>query len=196
MPSSLVSPPSRLCPRCERAACLCVLLPQAPLPNKVQVLILQDPQERLQAKGTVPLLRLGLQTCEVRVVQHADPCELRSGRHDLLLYPADPGASAPAQALNPLPPPEQLRLIVLDGTWRKSRKLLHQNAWLRTLPRLALEAAIPARYGAVRKAQRGGQLSTLEATLLALEQLEGPCFAPLWKSFEAFLASRALTQTK
>lgn len=194
MSSSRASLSSRLCPRCERAACLCALLPASALANKVEVLILQDPQERLQAKGTAPLLRLGLQSCEVRVVERIDASELRGDRHDLLLYPPDP--DAPAQPLDPLPPAEHLRLIVLDGTWRKSRKLIYQNPWLAALPRLALDAAVPARYGAVRKAQRGGQLSTLEATLLALEQLEGPCFAPLWQSFEAFVASYALTQAK
>ncbi|HEY4082215.1 MAG TPA: tRNA-uridine aminocarboxypropyltransferase [Burkholderiaceae bacterium] len=194
MPSSPVLSSSRLCPRCERAACLCALLPTPPLAHDVDVLILQDPLERLQAKGTAPLLRLGLQSCEVRTGEQFEPSALRSGRHDLLLYPPDPGA--PAQTLDPLPAPAHLRLIVLDGTWRKSRKLLYQNPWLATLPRVALDAAVSARYGAVRKAQRSGQLSTLEATLLALERLEGPRFASLWESFEAFIASHALTQTK
>ena len=162
-----------------------------PVTHEVEVLILQDPQERLEAKGTAPLLRLGLQSCEVRVGEHFEPAELRSDRQDLLLYPPDPGE--PAHQLDPLPPPAHLRLIVLDGTWRKSRKLMYQNPWLAALPRLALNAIDPARYGTLRKAQRSGQLSTLEATLLALEQLEGPGFMPLplWSAFETFLVRQA-----
>ncbi len=178
--------PARLCPRCERAACLCALLPAQALAHQTQLLILQDPQERLQAKGTAPLLRLGLLHCELKVGERFEPAALHSERHTLLLYPPAPG-SAPAQPA-PLPSPESLRLIVLDGTWRKSRKLLHQNPGLAALPRLSLDAARPARYGALRRAQRAGQLSTLEAALLALEQLEGPRFEPLWQAFERFLA--------
>lgn len=148
---------------------------------------MQDPQERLQAKGTAPLLRLGLQHCEVQAGEQFDPAALRSERHSLLLYPAAPGEAG--LAAEPLPPPERLRLIVLDGTWRKSRKLLHQNPWLAALPRFSLQPAEPARYGALRRAQRPGQLSTLEAALRALEQLEGPRFEPLWQAFERFMVS-------
>ena len=132
--------PTRLCPRCERAACLCALLPAEPLAHATQLLILQDPGERLQAKGTVPLLRLGLQHCDVRVGERFDPALLRTQRHTLLLYPPSPGDEAPP-VISVQPPPEGLRLIVLDGTWRKSRKLLHQNPWLAALPRLSLEVA-------------------------------------------------------
>ncbi len=179
----------RLCPRCERAACLCALLPAAPLAHQVELLILQDPQERLQAKGTAPLLRLGLQHCKVLTDEQFDPAALHnSERHTLLLYPPSPGEPAPPPTA--LPPPERLRLIVLDGTWRKSRKLLYQNPWMAALPRLSLDTAEPARYGALRRAQRPGQLSTLEASLRALEQLEGPRFEALWQSFERFLAMR------
>jgi DTW domain-containing protein YfiP len=184
MQAPSVSP--RRCARCERAACLCALLPAVPLAHQVEVLVLQDPHERLAAKGTVPLLRLGLQACQVQVGERFESLAAGSTRTDLLLYPPTPGE--PVHVLDPLPPPQHLRLIVLDGTWRKSRKLLHQNPWLSALPRLALDAARHARYGAMRKAQAPGQLSTLEATLQALEQLEGPRFAPLWQAFEAFLA--------
>ena len=34
--------------------------------------------------------------------------------------------------------PSRLRLIVLDGTWRKSRKMLYRNPLLQQLPRLSL----------------------------------------------------------
>ena len=184
----------RLCPRCERAACLCALLPAAPLPHAVELLILQDPQERLQAKGTAPLLRWGLQRCALKVGEQFDPAALPSERHSWLLYPPSPGD--PPQASQVPPAPEDLRLIVLDGTWRKSRKLLHQNPWLAALPRLTVDAAKPARYGALRRAQRAGQLSTLEASLWALEQLEGPRFEPLWLAFERFVEARLLEQAQ
>ncbi|MFN3302775.1 MAG: DTW domain-containing protein, partial [Roseateles sp.] len=79
------------------------------------------------------------------------------------------------------------RLILLDGSWRQSRRLLAANPWLARLPRLALPA-LPGRY-AIRRAHRPGQLSTLEAGLHALALLEGEPqrWQPLWAAFDAFV---------
>ena len=64
-----------------------------------------------------------------------------------------------------------LRLVLLDGTWRKSRKMLWANPLLQALPRLALHHVPASRY-AIRKAHAPHQLSTLEATQQALRHLE------------------------
>lgn len=187
--------PARLCcARCLRppSTCLCAWI--APTPTDCEVLILQHPLEVAQAKGSARLLHLSLPNSRLAVGETFDPEELRQwlqadGRTSVLLYPAD--ADHPA---SPAPPadPAQLRLVVLDGTWRKSRKMLHLNPALEQLPRLALHAPPPSRY-LIRKAQRPGQLSTLEATCLALRQLEtGPQdrFRPLLSAFDTFVASQ------
>ena len=67
--------------------------------------------------------------------------------------------------------PARLRLVVLDATWRKSRKMLWSNPTLQALPRLALHHVPASRY-AIRKAHAPHQLSTLEATQQALRHLE------------------------
>ena len=188
-PASSSSSSSRLCPRCERAACLCTLLPEQAIAHKTELLILQHPDERLQAKGTAPLLRLGLANCKVQVGEVFEPP--LDGRLNVLLYPGSP--TEPGV----LPPPEHVRLIVLDGTWRQSRKLMLANRWLANLPRLALDDVEPARYAALRRAHRPGQLSTLEASLLALQRLEGENrFEPLWQSFERFISMRSALQAR
>ena len=179
----------RLCLRCERAACLCELLPKPAVANAAELLILQHPDERLQAKGTVPLLRLGLANCRVLVGEVFVPPQ--DERLNVLLYPGSP--TSPAA----FPVPQHIRLIVLDGTWRQSRKLMLANPWLANLPRLALDDVEPARYAALRRAHRPGQLSTLEASLLALERLEGEQgFEPLWQSFERFISMRSAFQAR
>ncbi|MEG1455601.1 MAG: tRNA-uridine aminocarboxypropyltransferase, partial [Comamonas sp.] len=94
-----------------------------------------------------------------------------------LLYPES--APDPALPLSPAPvlpaewlqTPARLRLVVIDGTWRKSRKMLYLNPLLQRLPRLALRDLPASRY-AIRRAHRPGQLSTLEAAYCALAQLE------------------------
>lgn len=87
--------------------------------------------------------------------------------------------------------PAQLRLIVLDGTWRKSRKMLYLNPLLQQLPRLQLQG-MPASHYLIRKAHRPDQLSTLEATCAALVELEGNAekFSPLLSAFDGFVAQQ------
>ncbi|MBV8503015.1 MAG: DTW domain-containing protein [Paucibacter sp.] len=182
----------RLCPRCERAACLCALLPPIALEHETELLLLQHPQERLQAKGTAPLLRLGLAHCRVEV---GEVFELPpDGRVNVLLYPG-PGPG-PGPAAQPLPAPARVRLIVLDGTWRQSRKLMLSNPWLAAMPRMGLDGVESSRYAALRRAHKAGQLSTLEAAVLALERLEGERFEPLWDSFERFISARSALRAR
>lgn len=157
--------------------------------------MLQHPEESRQAKGTAPLLRLGLQRCEVRVGEVFEPPPQE--RRNLLLYPDSPGEAGVAKAANDAAQlPRPLRLIVLDGTWRQSRWLMQANPWLAALPRLSLPDAGAARYAALRRAHRPGQLSTLEASLLALETIEGPRFEPLWRAFEDFISMQSALRAR
>ncbi|WP_374436110.1 tRNA-uridine aminocarboxypropyltransferase [Inhella sp.] len=160
------------CARCLRARCLCALLPGAPLAHQVELVILQHPLEQHEVKGTARLLALALARCELRVGETFNPSPNPEGRTEALLYPGAASTVPPGVA------PERLRLYVLDGTWRKSRLLLHRNPWLAALPRVNLAAAAPSAY-TVRKAQAAHQLSTLEACAAALQQLEGLDPAPL-----------------
>lgn len=188
------------CPRCLRAlsACLCDLT--AETANEIEVLVLQHPLEQYQAKGTARLLALSLQRCSVVVGETFDPLQLQALLHapaadgralqPLLLYPGAAPAPAPLAGC----PVAGLRLIVIDATWRKSRKMLALNPALQALPRLALaaDALPPSRYR-VRRAEAAAQRSTLEATLLALAQLEGqPArYAPLWAGMDGLMAQLA-----
>lgn len=173
--------PRAVCPRCERPAttCLCATLP-APLPHRTTLLILQHPAEAGHAKNTATLLALGLQRVRLLRGEVFDPA--LAGPGTALLYPGDAKAQARAQA------PESVhQLILLDGSWRQSRRLLAANPWLAGLPRMSLPSQ-PSRY-VIRTAHRAGQLSTLEAGLHALAMLEGGAgpFEPLWSAFDAFV---------
>lgn len=166
-----------VCPRCERpaATCLCATLP-APIAHRTGLLILQHPAEAGHAKNTTAFLTLGLQAARLRRGEAFDAAVAEPGA--VLLYPGESGAPFPADVA---------QLILLDGNWRQSRRLLAANAWLAALPRLALPSR-PSRY-ALRRAHRPGQLSTLEAGLHALALLEGgpERFEPLWSAFDAFV---------
>jgi DTW domain-containing protein YfiP len=120
---------------------------------------------------------------------------LQQPKVTVLLYPATDytGHARPA-ALDAaqLTDPAQLRLVVLDATWRKSRKMLHLSPLLQGLPRLSLDASGQSRYR-IRKAHKPGQCSTLEATCAALAQLQGDAarFEPLLRAFNGFVAQQA-----
>ena len=88
---------------------------------------------------------------------------------------------------------QQLRLVVLDGTWRKSRKMLYLNPLLQALPRLPL-VDLPASQYRIRKAQQAHQLSSFEASVAALAQLHalgGAQADGLQAVFQAWLGAQS-----
>jgi DTW domain-containing protein len=158
-------------------------------------LILQHPMELTQAKGSGRLLHLSLQHSQLLVGERFAVPQLQTicaDRRAILLYPSthEDASLLPATAAADawLDDPASLCLIVLDATWRKSRKMLHQNEWLQQLPRMALHSPPASRYY-IRKAHGAHQLSTLEATCAALAQLEGQAdlCAPLLNAFDGFV---------
>lgn len=197
---SLSDKPRRLlCERCRRpqSTCICRWITQvAPLH---EVLILQHPLESRQAKGSALLLHLSLkgsrlvagETFGSEDLQRLLYAPFNSGPeriHPVLLYPDMPLSSVPDGPAGIPSAPCRLRLVVLDGTWRKSRKLLFLNPMLQALPRMSLQQVDPTRYR-IRKAHAPDQLSTLEATCQALAQLEGneTKYLPLLQAFEGFV---------
>jgi DTW domain-containing protein YfiP len=204
------------CARCLRPQSSCICQWITPLAHQVEVLILQHPLEVDQAKGSARLLHLSLPHSRLVTGETFAEAQLRAlldepfdaqaaaggadsvgHKQALLLYPHSPqdqalGLSAPP-ALAPalLREPARLRLVVLDGTWRKSRKMLYSNPLLQQLPRLSLQGMGASQYR-IRKAHKPDQLSTLEATCAALMQLEGRAapFEPLLAAFDGFVAQQ------
>ena len=191
-----------MCPLCQRPnnACICPWV--TPVVHAVPVLILQHPLEVNNPKGSARLLHLSLQRSLMLTGEIFDQPETLAGadarRQDVLLYPDTPGQQTTAHVLasSLRAPPcaaSSVRLVVIDGTWRKSRKMLHLNPWLQALPRLSLDNLPASRY-LIRRAHQPHQLSTLEATCAALAQLEGDAqrFDPLLKAFDGFVAEQLL----
>lgn len=173
------------CPRCLRPlrTCFCALLPR--IASDVELVILQHPLEERHAKGTARMLHLALPGSQLLVGEtFAASAVLSDRRHNVLLYPGAPAAPLAGLQSNPA----ALRLLILDGTWRKTRLLLHTHPFLQTLPRLAL-SDLPASAYHIRKAEAGHQLSTLEAACTALSQLERQPqrYQPLLDAFATFV---------
>ena len=159
------------------------------------MLILQHPLEVDHAKNSARLLHLSLPSSRMLTGEAFDAGSLHEAlkepKYTVLLYPQTQEDEAPALDTVQLKDPSRVRLVVLDGTWRKSRKMLHLSPVLRQLPRFSLDDA-PASNYLIRKAHKPGQLSTLEATCAALAQLEGSAekYQPLLKAFDGFVAQQ------
>ena len=197
--NTVIKTPRQICTRCLRpqSACICQWI--TPVVHATEVLILQHPLEIQHAKNSGRLLHLSLTGSRILLGERLDAREwdqaLESPKYTVLLYPptAIKGqALAPSPEASRMKDPNQVRLIVLDATWRKSRKMLHLNRALQLLPRLALDEVPRSRY-LIRKAHKPGQLSTLEATCAALMQLGGDAgaFESLLNAFDGFVAQQA-----
>ncbi len=176
------------CPRCQRPLthCLCALIPQ--LPSQTRVVVLQHPQEAKHALNTARLATLGLINSEMRCAERfTDLRELLANPEfkSCLLFPGDQSIPVGDFAINSAQRP--LQLIVPDGTWRKVRKMLYLNPELASLPRVTLATVTDSRYR-LRKASMAGALSTIEAVVQALEEVEGMGrFSQLLVPFDALI---------
>ncbi|MES3008491.1 MAG: tRNA-uridine aminocarboxypropyltransferase [Pseudomonadota bacterium] len=165
-------PPRTRCPRCQRPSlhCYCGQLPNPALQNHWPITILQHLQESRHALGTARIAQLGLTDCTL-IVGNAETLQAGVAGHVpeksiSLIYPG--ADSQPLSVLREQPPQ---RLLFIDATWRKSRRLLLESAWLAALPRYHLESPPPSRYR-IRKEPHNDALSTLEAVVHALTFLE------------------------
>ncbi|MFZ6673584.1 tRNA-uridine aminocarboxypropyltransferase [Undibacterium sp. Xuan67W] len=198
------------CERCLRPQSACICPWVTCISSEVEVVVLQHPLEVQHAKGSARLLHLCLEESQLYIGEVFDEnwllTILQAGdRHNVLLYPETPQEASSGMETAPLldpailAQPRLLRLIVLDGTWRKSRKMLYQNRLLQTLPRVTLRDTGESQYR-IRKAHKPDQLSTLEATCYALMQLEKSHeseqrYVILLTAFEQFIAQQEAIQT-
>lgn len=197
------TPKRPICQACTRPLrnCICALV--KPVANLVEVLILQHPDEAPNSKNTAGLLHLSLKNTRLQIGESFAAADLTGWliadqKQPLLLYPEITEYKALGLAA-PQPPlsadqlkPNLLRLVVIDATWRKSRKMIYLNAALQSLPRMTL-ADSPESLYKIRKAHSENQLSTLEASCYALQQLEKHKvdYAPLLTAMSLFVAQQS-----
>lgn len=197
----------QFCDACLRPLKTCICKHIQAVENTVSLMILQHPKEAHEVKNSARLLHLCLKNSQIEIGENFGDdffAKLQmDGYYDLLLYPDTPEE----KSLGIMHPPEldscrlnisndfhalrRIRLWVLDATWRKSRKMLYLNPALQSMPRLSLSNCPPSIY-TIRKAHSENQLSSLEASCYALQQLETNTvdYAPVFNAFAAFVAEQ------
>jgi DTW domain-containing protein YfiP len=196
----LITPPLRpRCQRCLRALKTCICKWINPVQTEAEVLILQHPLEVHQAKGSGRLLHLNLPNSRLiegeifsEEVLRAHLYNSKNGikRQPVLLYPDTVSLPAPPIAL-PCTSAE-ITLVIIDATWKKSRKMMFQHPQLQQLPRLQLNPVAASAYS-IRKAHQPEQRSSYEAACLALRQLgcSPDDYDKLMASFSHFIAEQS-----
>ncbi|BBP43272.1 tRNA-uridine aminocarboxypropyltransferase [Thiosulfativibrio zosterae] len=165
------------CEACLRLEKLCLCDAVVSVDNVVEVLFLQHPLETLQVKNTARLAYLSLQNAQWLAGESFDEEDLLKRLADkswVLLYPETVEDQAPLVKVEQLREKVELHnlgLVVLDGTWRKTRKMLFLNPFLAKLPRLQICMAKKSEYD-IRKQKNAQTYSTLEAVQQALSDLE------------------------
>lgn len=158
-----------VCEGCQRPASVCLCSEMVHLVAPLELVIWQDPDESRHRLSTAPLLNLSIRNSRLVVGDCFEPQDLL-GQHwqsdTLLLYPMEHQPACSHQQTCSMQ-----RLLLLDGTWRKVKRLLLLNPWLQQLPHMALAPQHGSRY-AIRKSPRADGLSTLEAGVAAMNWLD------------------------
>jgi DTW domain-containing protein YfiP len=189
--------------------------PVVPFDNRIQVVILQHPQEQDRALGTARLtarhfrraiLKVGLSWPSLAKVlgRSVDPQRWAI----LYLGSAKAAVLAPDREVVMLnrkgeQEPDQDALlgdiegvVLLDGNWSQAKALWWRNAWMLKCRRVVLGPLRPSLYGQLRREPRPDGLSTIEAAALLVSRLENrpEIEATLMASFEKFLAHHRAAQ--
>ncbi len=185
---------SRYCLVCHRArkACICSFIQK--VTTHVELIILQHPTEVMQAKGSAAILSLSLPNSKCFIgedfTHHQELNALleEDQINTFLLYPSDKASILNEQEGEILCREKRLRIILIDGTWRKAYKMIQCSRNLHHLPTLSLPAqSISGRYQ-IRKAAQHHQLSTLEAGYELLCRLDPDNdFSPLLTAFQRMI---------
>lgn len=147
--------------------CICAKIPQ--IENRTRVLVLRHIHEAQKSTNTARIAALALSRTEILDWVPLNPPDVdawvKGHGRVWLVWPG--GSTAAAGSA----PPDAL--LVLDGTWRQARKILHTHTSLLHLPRLELP---PPAAGTrrLREAPNAEARSTLEAIAGALTLVEAP----------------------
>jgi DTW domain-containing protein YfiP len=196
---------------------LCICDSVTPLDSKIELLILQHPQEQDRLLGTARLTALHFPNATLKIGLSWPSLSKALGRtvdpsRWAILYlgsvkVADLDTDRDIVAVDRKGEIEEGQraifkdiegVILLDGTWSQAKALWWRNAWMLKCRRVILGPAHPSLYGKLRREPRGDGLSTIEAAAMLLGRLNNSeeIEATLIGAFERMLARYRQVQAK
>ncbi len=178
-----------VCERCRRPIEGCYCAHITPVATRTRLVLLQHPRERYVAIGTAHMASLCLTNSELHIgVDWSRSTALaralsNADQPPILLYPGEGSID-----ITKSPPPGPVTLVVVDGTWAQTKKVVRTNPVLAQLPRYAFVPPKPSEYR-IRKEPDDASVATIEALVHALSALEGDAtrFATLLAPFRAMI---------
>jgi DTW domain-containing protein len=165
--------PRRICARCRRPESVCYCRHLTSIDTATRVVVLQHPREEHKPIGTAYMASLCLPNSELHVGVEWEESRVlervlgEPSRPAWLLYPGE-GATNVQDVARGAP----ITLVVVDGTWSQTRKMVHRSPRLARLPRLAFSPPRPSEYR-IRREPEEHCVSTIEALMYVLGALEG-----------------------
>jgi DTW domain-containing protein YfiP len=163
----------KYCEHCHYPKTTCICSNITKLNVDIAVSILQDPSEQKHAKNTARLVPLILPQAEIFIgLMPNDFVSVRqkinSVINSVVVYPNNnakslDGKTPQAQKYN--------HIIIIDGSWRKAKKLWLNNPWLHSLNSVSLNSTESSQYH-IRKAPFANSFSTIEALAMTLAAFE------------------------
>jgi len=164
------------------SVCFCHCLKN--IHNLWPVWVLQEVAEKKHAIGTAKIAALCLNNINMIDVKAApSDAEFISNINKqipILVYPGENSLD-----LNQLKSETPRPLLLLDGSWRKTRKMFYDIPQLNNLPRLSINPDTVSRYR-IRKAPDASAISTLEAITHVLSVLDNNAekYAPMLETMD------------
>jgi len=162
------------CPHCEirKPLCFCALIPQITL--RTRVVILMHAAEESLTTNTAKLSAKALVNSDLWIRgkkgnYFSTDGIVQAGRDSLLLYPSSHALELNADFATTLKRP--VNLIVPDGSWSQTRKIMRREAALVGIPQVKLPKGPPSEYRLRLQPIEEG-LCTLEAIARSLGILE------------------------
>lgn len=161
------------CPRCEirKPLCFCDAIPQIPLATRL--VIVMHVAEEVLTTNTARLAAKALPNSEIRIrgrrERMATAGLVEDGRQSLLLYPSPRACELNSDLVARLTGP--VTLIVPDGSWSQTRKMVRREPALAMIPHVKLPPGPPSEYR-LRIQPSDKSLCTLEAIARAMGILE------------------------
>jgi DTW domain-containing protein YfiP len=145
------------------------------IPNNTHLIILQHPTETKHPLNTVRILLKTFEKITLFIGEDfSQDLKINTLLSDeknrcALLYPGQKNQINISQEKNSSEP--ITHLFMLDGTWRKSKRIFLTSKNIQQLPTLSLAPTETSQYR-IRKTPTGESLSTLEAAIMALSFIE------------------------
>ena len=164
--ANLFSQKRATCPQCNKTYthCLCSLLPY-PKWKAPAIDIIRFPKESKHPLNSVNLLEASFEDIRVYDCEYIEAQDF--GISPILLYPSENAEPLSERELMD----SATRFILLDGTWKKTKRLIYQNPWLSKIKHRVIKREVPPLYK-IRKEMSESHYSTLEV------------YSDLWQKIE------------